>query len=67
MNTEKRIIKASILAGATDVLAGLALYFTGAGDWYYAKFHVFGIIGFGMLAYGYWHLYFLRKETGRGV
>jgi len=64
MNAEERTIKASILAGITDIIIGLIMFFTGFGDWYYSKFHVFGIIGLGMLAYGFWHLYFLRKETG---
>ena len=64
MNTEKRIIKSSILAGATDIVFGLLMYVTGLGDWYYSKFHMFGVIGFGMLAYGYWHIYFLNKDKG---
>lgn len=67
MNAEKRTIRASVLAGVTDILFGLLMYFTGYGDWYYAKFHMFGIIGFGMLAYGYWHLYFYNIETGERV
>jgi hypothetical protein len=67
MNVEKRTIKASAMAGITDIIIGLLAYFTGFGDWYYTKFHMFGVIGFGMLAYAYWHLYFLRLDTGEGI
>ena len=64
MMSEIRFIKASILTGATDIVMGIIFYLTGFADWYYAHFHVFGIFGLSMMIYGYWHLYFLRKETG---
>ena len=64
MNNELRIIKASILTGFTDIVFGGIMYVTGWSDWYYNHFHVFGVFGFSMLAYGYWHLLFLVNETG---
>lgn len=67
MNAEKRTIKASILAGFTDIIFGLIMYFTGVSNWYYATFHFFGIMGFGMLAFGYWSIYFYNRETGGKV
>jgi hypothetical protein len=63
MNNEKRIIKASACAGVTDILFGLFMYWTGWGDFYYQHFHVFGMLGFGMLAYAYWHQYFYNLEV----
>lgn len=66
MNAEKRTIKASICAGLTDIIIGIIMFLTGWHEWYYQHFHVFGIIGLGMLAYGFWHNYFLIKETRSG-
>ena len=62
---EKRFILSSILAGITDILFGLIFYLTGIADWYYAKFHVFGILGFGMILYGLWH-FILYKLDNKG-
>ncbi len=67
MKAEERTIKAGVLAGATDILIGLAMYYLGWADWYFDKFHFFGIMGIAMLIYSYWHIYFYQKETGRRV
>ena len=61
MKSEERIIHASILAGWTDIILGLIFYLTGFADWYYTRFHVFGVIGMGMLAYGFWHSVLYRR------
>jgi hypothetical protein len=61
MKWEDRLIKASALTGFTDILLGLLMYWTGWGDWYYSHFHIFGIFGFSMIVYAYWHLYLIRQ------
>ena len=67
MNAEKRTIKASILAGITDIIFGLIMYFSGWSTWYFNHFHFFGIMGFGMLAFGFWNIFFYNIETGGTV
>jgi len=64
MKAEERTIKASILAGITDMLIGLIMFLTGWHEWYYNHFHFFGILGIGMIAYGFWHKVLYTKETG---
>ena len=67
MNSEKRSIKASIMAGVCDILVGLIMYLTGWHVWYYEHFHFFGILGMGMLIYGFWHNHYYKLETGRVI
>lgn len=67
MHSEQRIIKASILAGVTDIIVGLFMFITGWHQWYYDHFHVFGILGIGMLAYGIWHGVLYSRDTGRSI
>lgn len=67
MKSERRIIKASLFAGITDILIGLVMFLTGWHEWYFNHFHVFGVLGLGMIAYAYWHNYFLIKETKKGA
>ncbi len=62
MKAEDRTIKASLYAGLTDILFGLIMYFTGIGDWYYTHFHMFGVVGFGMIAYAFWHHIFKKRS-----
>ena len=64
MKSEKRIIKASIAAGITDTIIGLIMAITGWHEWYYNHFHVFGILGLGMILYGLYHLLFYKIDTG---
>ena len=66
MKYEERIIKTSILAGFTDILIGLFMFFTGWHQWYFDHFHFFGVLGLGMLCYGFWHWFLYNKDTGRG-
>jgi len=63
MKAEERTIKASMLAGWTDIFIGLIMYWTGWHQWYFDHFHFFGILGIGMLAYGFWHKLLYEKET----
>jgi len=58
MNAEKRIIKASFFAGLTDIGVGLFMFVTGWHSWYFERFHVFGVLGLGMVAYAFWHFVF---------
>jgi hypothetical protein len=67
MNVEKRQIKASIFAGFTDILIGFIMFLTGWHQWYFDHFHFFGVLGIGMLAYGYWSIYFYNNEVGGRV
>jgi len=62
MKSEERIIKASLLAGVSDILIGIIFYLTGFADWYFAKLHFFGILGLGMLWYAFWHNYLYKKD-----
>lgn len=55
MKYEDRAIKASFLAGITDILVGIIMHFTGWHEWWYNQFHLFGVIGLGMIAYSFWH------------
>jgi len=64
MRHERRTIKVSLLTGITDIALGLIMYFTGAADWYYEHFHIFGILGMGFIIWAIWHMYFYRKEVG---
>ena len=64
MRNELRIIKSTFMAGLTDVLTGLVMFFTGWHEWYFEHFHVFGILGLGMLYYAAWHWYFYVKDRG---
>jgi len=67
MKPEERNIKASVMAGVSDILIGLIMYLTGAADWYFQRFHFFGIMGIGLLLYSYWYIYFYRKDTGKRI
>ena len=67
MNVEKRTIKTSIAAGITEMVFGLIMYLTGWADWYFNRFHFFGIMGICMFFYALWNEYFLYKDTGEGV
>lgn len=67
MRTEQRIIKASILAGATDLLIGLFMAVSGLHEWWFNTFHLFGVLGIGMIAYGLWHAYYYKQETRERV
>jgi hypothetical protein len=58
-----RIIKSSLCAGMTDLALGGVFKLIGFADWYYNTFHVFGILGFGMIAYAAWHYIFYTRET----
>ena len=62
MRAELRSVNASILAGFTDIIVGLLMFFTGWHQWYFDHFHFFGIMGLSMLFYGYWYIFLLRKE-----
>ena len=62
MRVEQRTYMASIYAGVTDILIGLFMYFTGWHQWYFDHFHFFGVLGIGMLAYGFWHRRFYRRD-----
>jgi len=64
MRHERRTIKVSLLTGLTDIIVGLILYFTGVADWYYSRFHVFGVLGMGFIIWAAWHYYFYKKEVG---
>lgn len=63
MKHEERIIKASLFAGATDIIIGLAMHVSNLHEWYFENFHLFGVLGIGMISYGFWHRYFYRKEV----
>jgi uncharacterized membrane protein YphA (DoxX/SURF4 family) len=67
MNVEKRTIKASIMAGFTEIVIGIIMVLTGAATWYFNTFHFFGIMGVCLIMYAYWHLYFLYQDTGEGL
>jgi hypothetical protein len=67
MKGEDRIIKASAMAGFTDIAFGLFMYLTGWGDWYFVHFHFFGMLGVGMIAYAFWHAFFKRWEGGKNA
>ena len=67
MKQEERIIKASMMAGITDIAFGIFMSLTGWQEWYFNHFHVFGVLGIGMLAYGYWHKKLYEIETGVDV
>lgn len=62
MELEKRIIKASIATGITDLIIGLIAFQTGFGDWYYLRFHNFGIFGLSMITYGLYHFLFEKLD-----
>lgn len=47
----------------TDLALGGVFKLIGFADWYYNTFHVFGILGFGMIAYAAWHYIFYTRET----
>lgn len=67
MKQEIRIIKASVLTGITEMLIGLFMALTGLHQWYFDRFHFFGILGLGLLIYGFWLQYFYKKENGGDV
>jgi len=62
MKAEMRVVKASLWTGITDLLFGVLMFMTGWGDWYYTRFHFFGIIGFSLIIYAYWTLFFMRRD-----
>lgn len=55
------------LAGLTDIVVGLFMFFSGWGDWYYTHFHIFGVFGMTAITYGAWHQYLYMKETGERI
>ena len=67
MRYEKRTIKVSLMTGLTDIVIGLILYLTGIADWYYERFHVFGVLGLGFVIWALWHSYYYKKETGKNI
>ena len=64
MRSERRIIRASIYTGISEMSIGLFMAITGLHQWYYDRFHFFGVLGLGMAIYGFWHMILLKKETG---
>jgi len=62
LKAEQRTYKASFYAGFTDILIGLVFYLTGFADWYYAHFHVFGVLGLGMILYSFYHWLLYKRE-----
>jgi len=67
MKPEERNIKASICAGVSDIIFGLILYKLDWIEWYFQRFHFFGIMGMAMLFYSFWYIYFYRKDTGKSL
>lgn len=65
MQYEQRFIKASLLTGATDIVVGAVMAVTGLHQWYFDHFHVFGIFGFSMVAYGLWHRWLYKQDQVR--
>ena len=63
MKSEERVIKASLMAGLSDVIVGILFHFTGIHDWYFTNFKFFGVLGIGMLLYAFWHAYFYYSDT----
>ncbi len=55
MRYEDRVIQSSLLAGMTDIVIGFIMYITSWHEWYWERFHTFGVLGIGMVAYGTWH------------
>lgn len=67
MKTELRVIQASFLAGATDLVVGLFMHFTNLHEWWFEQFHLFGVLGVGFLAYASWHTYLYKRDTGKTI
>jgi hypothetical protein len=63
MKYEKRIIKASLLAGLSELVLGVIFWVTGFAEWWYNHLHFFGYLGLGMILYASWHYYYYRKES----
>jgi hypothetical protein len=62
MQYERRVIRASIYTGLTEILIGIILVLTHIADWYYNTFHFFGIFGFSMITYATWHWILLKRD-----
>ena len=62
MRFELRIILATFLAGVSDLILGVILVLTGVANWWYNTFHLFGMLGFGMIAYSFWHYILYRRD-----
>lgn len=57
MSIEERIFTASVITGILELLLAIFMSLTGLHEWYYNKFHMFGVLGIGMLIYGFVHFY----------
>lgn len=55
MGIEERMIKASALAGFSDILFGVILSLWGFDDWWFEHLHTFGVLGVGMVFYAFYH------------
>ena len=67
VGAERRTILASLGAGVTDLLFAVIALHIGFSDWYWNRFHLFGVVGFGLLSYAFWHLILFKFETGERI
>lgn len=67
MKYEGRIVKATFLAGVSEIFLAWIFYTTGFGDWWYSKFHIFGYLGIGFILYAFWHQYLINWNNRKKI